>query len=125
MSAPTHTYAHKRHTHGDTQTRTPCGHAFFCLPVSNKKKRFKEEVKGGVLKGGEGRQREEDLSALMDEVNTCCVLCRYVFERQSSLSQRETGREGRVNTVWDKKTGSLYATTFSWSSDNNVQSNLH
>lgn len=42
---------------------------------------------------GEGRQREEDLSALMDEVNTCWVLCRYVFERQSSLSKREAGGE--------------------------------
>lgn len=29
----------------------------------------------------------------MDEVNTCCFLCRYVFERQSSLSKRETGRQ--------------------------------
>lgn len=41
----------------------------------------------------EGRQREEDLSALMDDVNTCCALRRYAFERQSSLSERERERE--------------------------------
>lgn len=53
-------------------------------------------MKEGVLKEREVRQREEDVSALMDEGNTCCVLYHYAFERQSSLSKRETGRERKV-----------------------------
>lgn len=76
--------------------RTPCGHAFFCLPVSNKKKFIEGRSERRELNGREGRQRERDLSALMDEVNTCCVLCHSVFERQSSLSKAEMSAEGRV-----------------------------
>lgn len=86
MSASTHTCAHKRHTHGDTQMLTPCGHAFFCLPVSNQKKRFKDEVKEECW-----RQREEDLSALMDEVNTCCVWETVITVREGNGLSRLHG----------------------------------
>lgn len=95
MSAPTH--VHRKDTHTETHWCTlPVDMpSFVCLSAA-KKWRLKREVNGVVLKEGEGRQGEEDLSALMDEVNTCCVLCHCAFERQSSLPHRETGGEGRM-----------------------------
>lgn len=92
---PTHTHVRTKDTHRETELRAPRGHAFFCLPVSNiKNNDWRETLKKECWRKGRWG-REEDLSALMDEGNTCCVLCRCVFERQSSLSARETGGEGR------------------------------
>lgn len=33
----THTHVRTKDTHRETEPRAPCGHAFFCLPVSNVK----------------------------------------------------------------------------------------
>lgn len=50
-----HTRAQKRHTHRDSLMHAPCGHAFFCLPVSGKKMEIEErsERSGVERRGGE------------------------------------------------------------------------
>lgn len=95
---PTHTHVHTKDTHRDTEMHTPCGHAFFCLPVSNEKMtEGRRERRSAEGKGGEA-ERGRRIGTDGWREHMLCFVSLCVWETVITVKERDRKREksGRI-----------------------------
>lgn len=119
-----HTRAQKRHVHGDSLMHAPCGHAFFCLPVSSKKKgdwreKWTEEC---WKKGRGGRKRRTYLHWWMKWTHVVFFVTVCLRDSHHCHIERLEQREGWVGRVWRLPSSLVFCVFMeSWKNDNNMQ----
>lgn len=90
---PTHTHVHTKGTHRETEMRAPCGHAFFCLPVSNIKKMIEGRRE---RRNVEGRGGEAERGRLIGtdgwREHMLCFVSLCVWETVITVSERDRRR---------------------------------